>query len=114
MNFPDKVISDESKMSQGSKSKQFINKSEEFFQKKVPLVDVMNSIKEIKEFLPIVSKLEKKIAIQEDRIYKLSLATQYSGRPIRSRDSGSFVDCDRSACSAACSYGAGADDTTRL
>lgn len=48
-----------------------ITKADEYFQKKVPLVDVMNTMKEVKELLPTINKLELKMAIQEDRITDL-------------------------------------------
>ena len=58
MDFPDKVVMDDSKKP-FNKTKTFISKADEFFQRKVPLVDVMNTVKEIKEYLPLVQKMER-------------------------------------------------------
>ena len=53
-----------------------IGKAEEYFFKKVPLVDVMNTMKDIKELLPSFQKLEEKVVIQEDKITDLMMLNQ--------------------------------------
>ena len=53
-----------------------ISKAEEYFFKKVPLVDVMNTMKDIKELLPSFQKLEEKVVIQEDKITDLMVLNQ--------------------------------------
>ncbi|CDW83971.1 UNKNOWN [Stylonychia lemnae] len=70
MNVPDRINTDNIKIAQKSKNS-LITKADEYFQKKVPLVDVMNSIKELKDMTPLMNKLELKIAIQEDKITDL-------------------------------------------
>ena len=58
LNFTDKVTIDEGIMTKSTKNPKFISTAEEYFSKKVPLVDVMNSIKEVKEYIPTVKRLE--------------------------------------------------------
>eukprot|EP00347_Sterkiella_histriomuscorum_P006151 403353874 len=73
MNVPDRIVADPVSIAQPKQKPQqqnssLIHKADEFFQKKVPLVDVMNAIKELKESIPTIHKMELKIAIQEDRL----------------------------------------------
>lgn len=74
MDFPDRVVIDDgSKKQPLQKTKTLISKADEFFQRKVPLVDVMHTVKEIKEYMPMVHKMERQLALQEDRITALML-----------------------------------------
>ncbi len=55
MNFPDRIKVEEKQISRHNT--QIISKTEDMTLKKVPLVELINQMKEVKEFLPALSSL---------------------------------------------------------